>query len=182
MEKFLSNRFLLSFIFFVGFFLLFVIIFNSFFPEKVDFDYRYIYLAYIILFYVNLYLLYYIYKTYDKNQFSISLKYFWIKLVAFIVISLWLYFYFYTWFDSHLFVYKVITIELFLFSIIFTLDSRFMFLIALNLLFLTPFYIILKKNHIAENYSIYAYYYLVIGVVVSIFETFLFKNDKDFIN
>jgi len=176
MTKLLSNKVLLSFIFFIGFFLLFIIVFNSFFPEKVSFYKEYIYLAYIILFYVNVYILYYIYKTYDKKQLSMSLKYLWLKLVIFIIVSSLLYFYFYSWFDKNLFIYKVITIEIFIFSVLFTLDARFMFLIALNLLLLTPFYIILKQNDIAENYSIYAYYFLIIWVIVSIIETFYQKK------
>jgi len=178
MGKFLSNRFLLSFIFFIWFFLLTIIILNSFFPEKIIFYEHNIYLIYIVLFYINLYLLYYIFKTYHKNQFSITLKYLLSKFTIFIVISLWLYFYFFKNFNNNLFVYKFFTIEIFIFSVIFSLDARFMFLIALNLLFITPFYIILNKKDIAENYSIYAYYYLVIWVILSLIETYLFKENN----
>jgi hypothetical protein len=44
----------------------------------------------------------------------------------------------------------------------FILDSRFAFLVALNLLIYTPFYIILKQQKLAEQLSIWAYYMLVI--------------------
>ena len=50
----------------------------------------------------------------------------------------------------------------------FILDSRYLFLIALNLLIFTPFYIILKQHKVAEQLSIYAYYALVAWVVFEI--------------
>jgi len=47
----------------------------------------------------------------------------------------------------------------------FILDSRYLFLIALDLLIYTPFYILLKQQKIAEQLSIWAYYTLVVGIV-----------------
>jgi hypothetical protein len=48
------------------------------------------------------------------------------------------------------------------------LDSRTFFLIALMFLYYTPFYIILKDVKIAEQLSIYAYYFLVLWVIYEI--------------
>jgi hypothetical protein len=48
------------------------------------------------------------------------------------------------------------------------LDSRIFFLIALALLFYTPFYILLENKKTAENLSIYAYSFLVIWVIYEI--------------
>ena len=44
----------------------------------------------------------------------------------------------------------------------FVLDPRFAFLVALNLLIYTPFYLILKENKFAEQLSIWAYYMLIV--------------------
>lgn len=61
----------------------------------------------------------------------------------------------------------------------FFVDSRFLFLIALNLLIYTPFYIILKQQKIAEQLSIYAYYSMVLWVVCEIWIMFLSNKLKD---
>lgn len=47
----------------------------------------------------------------------------------------------------------------------FLIDSRYFFLIALILLIYTPIFIYFKDQKIAENLSIYAYYFLVIWVI-----------------
>ncbi len=69
-----------------------------------------------------------------------------------------------------------------LFSLIFNLDTRFSFLISLVLLVYTPFLIFFKDNKLAESFSIYAYYFLIIWVLLEIFNNLVFKqnnkNDK----
>ena len=66
----------------------------------------------------------------------------------------------------------------------FVLDSRFAFLVALNLLIYTPFYLILKDNKFAEQLSIWAYYMLIIWVVWEIianivYNKFISKKNSD---
>jgi len=126
-EKILTNKLLLTLIFFVWFILLTLVILNSFYPEQVPFYKNYLYLLHFLVVYLNLYLIIYILKTQDF------------------------------WFDS-----------------------RYFFLIALNLLIYTPFYIILKQQKIAEQLSIRAYYAMVAGVIVEILLMILeskFKNN-----
>ncbi len=60
----------------------------------------------------------------------------------------------------------------------FILDSRYLFLIALNLLIFTPFYIILKQQKIAEQLSVYAYYAMVAWVVFEIIINILLNKFK----
>ncbi len=60
----------------------------------------------------------------------------------------------------------------------FILDSRYLFLIALNFLIYTPFYIILKQQKIAEQLAIRAYYAMVLWVIFEIFLMFLIPKFK----
>lgn len=63
-------------------------------------------------------------------------------------------------------------------SIYFSLDSRLSFLFALFLLLWVPLFLILEKKETAEIYSIYAYYFLVIWVIVSLYESIENKSWK----
>jgi len=64
----------------------------------------------------------------------------------------------------------------------FWFDSRYFFLIALNLLIYTPFYIILKQQKIAEQLSIWAYYamvwWVVFEIIIMILNTKFKKNEQ----
>ena len=113
--NFLQSRLVVLFVLFICFVLVLLFIFNLLFPYKITFEPQYLYLLYLLLFYLNLYLVLYIWKTKD-----------------------------------------------------FVLDSRYLFLIALNLLIFTPFYIVLKQQKIAEQLSIWTYYILFIGVIYEI--------------
>ncbi len=64
------------------------------------------------------------------------------------------------------------------FSIIFSIDSRYASIIAMNLLLYIPFNMILKQNEIAENLAIYVYYFLLITVLLSIIEIFKHKDEN----
>ena len=79
------------------------------------------------------------------------------------LVVLWIIMYFYgSGFSS-------IWIILFLaFSLLFRIDSRVSFVGALILLILTPLYLIIWDKEIAESVSIFAYYFLIIWVVLEI--------------
>lgn len=118
--KFMENRVIVTFILFFLFILIFLIVLNSFYSNTVPFKKEYLYLLHFLVFYLDVYLVLYIWKTKD-----------------------------------------------------FILDSRFVFLIALNLLIYTPFYIILNQQKIAEQLSIRAYYVMVVWVLLEMFLTIL---------
>jgi len=67
-------------------------------------------------------------------------------------------------YKTHLYINK--TKEKYKFKFIF--DSRYFFLIALVLLIYTPIYLYFNDKKIAEQLSIYAYYFLVMGVIYEI--------------
>jgi len=58
------------------------------------------------------------------------------------------------------------------------IDSRFLILPAILLLGYCPFLLIAKNNTLAENIAIYAYYFLVVGVLIQIIENFRNKEIK----
>ncbi len=63
-------------------------------------------------------------------------------------------------------------------AIIFRVDGRVPVLISLILIVMLPVFLIWKCTVIAENIAVYAYYLLIIGIIVQIFETRL-KIDRD---
>ena len=114
-QKFLTSRLVLTYVLFVWFILLALVVFNSFYPKQVPFKKEYLYLVHFLVVYLNIFLLIYIWQTKDC-----------------------------------------------------IIDSRYLFLAALNLLIYTPFYLILKEKKIAEQLAIYAYYCMVWWVVLEI--------------
>lgn len=64
----------------------------------------------------------------------------------------------------------------FLFSILFSIGSRYSFGIGLFFLVLTAFLQILGNERIAENYAVYAFYFLAIGTAAALIETVKNKN------
>ncbi|MFA5993112.1 MAG: hypothetical protein WC796_05390 [Candidatus Pacearchaeota archaeon] len=54
----------------------------------------------------------------------------------------------------------------------FKIDSRFLLLPGLLVLGYIPFLLIGKQNALAENMAVYVYYFLIIGVLMQIFENF----------
>ena len=64
----------------------------------------------------------------------------------------------------------------FLFSIIFSLKSRYSFYLGLFFLVLTALVQILGNEGVAENYAVYAFYFLVIGTITALIETVKNKN------
>ena len=59
----------------------------------------------------------------------------------------------------------------------FKVDSRFLILPGLLVLGYIPFLLIAKQNPLAENAAVYVYYFLVVGVVMQIFESFRKKEN-----
>ena len=57
------------------------------------------------------------------------------------------------------------------------ISSRIMAFPALFFLVLTPFALILKQNVLAENLAIYAYYFLIMAVIMGIYE--IRKEEKE---
>lgn len=64
----------------------------------------------------------------------------------------------------------------FLLAIIFSLESRYSFGLGLFFLVLTALMQILGNERIAENYAVYAFYFLVIGTTTGLIETVKNKN------
>ena len=62
--------------------------------------------------------------------------------------------------------------------IIYLINSRYYALFALWCLGATIIYLWLEKNSIAENYSIYLYYFLILSVVIGIFESKYLENPE----
>lgn len=71
--------------------------------------------------------------------------------------------------------FNLLTLAFLVYSIYLKIDSRVSFFIALILLIITPLLLILEKKELAESYSVYAYYFLVIWVVISIYENINLK-------
>ncbi len=118
-------------------------------------------------------------KKISKNVIFFLSKYFLeiIKIIFIIAI-------FYFW-NNQLF-NILIWLSLFL-SIFYKVSQIIYFTIALLLLLFVPLFLIIQKSNIAENISIYVYYFLVIWTVFSIFENvkildFLKKIKTKFIN
>lgn len=104
-------------------------------------------------------------------------KFLWFLWKQRIILFSWLLLYIlYQWNTEN--IYNFLTLSILVLSIIFSLDSRISFLIALCLLLLIPLFLILEKKDLAETYSIYAYYFLVIWVVVSLYESIYNKKKK----
>ncbi len=64
-----------------------------------------------------------------------------------------------------------------LFSLLFLIDGRVNFIVALILLWFTPVYLVIWDSKKAELLSIYAYYFLIIGVFMTIVEGYFIKKE-----
>jgi len=65
----------------------------------------------------------------------------------------------------------------FLLSVLFSIESRYSFYLGLLFLILAAFLQTLGNEGIAENYAVYAFYFLVIGTTTALIETV--KNRKN---
>jgi len=105
----------------------------------------------------------------NKNEW-LFLKNIILKIFLFLTILIWMYFLFNFSLINYLITWFIIS------SIIFQIDSRISFSIALILLLYVIFYISFWDQKIAENLSIYAYYFLVIWVWIEILSNIFDKN------
>lgn len=64
----------------------------------------------------------------------------------------------------------------FLISILFSLESQYSFFLGLFFLILAAFLQTLGNKGIAENYAVYAFYFLVIGVTTALIEAVKKRN------
>lgn len=109
-----------------------------------------------------------------KDFSSLSLKFYGFNILKYFFLILL----FCIWYFKFNFSFENISILVFLiFSILFLIDSRFSFFMWLLSLSFVPIFMISNNNYIAEKFSIYCYYFLVIWVIISIFEN-IFSNKK----
>jgi len=64
----------------------------------------------------------------------------------------------------------------FLLSVLFSIESRYSFYIGLLFLILAAFLYLIGNEGVAENYAVYAFYFLVIGTTTVLIETVKKRN------
>ena len=173
-DKILHNRWLLLVILFISFILWWLVILNVVLLEKFTFNKDYFYFVHMIVWIWIINILRFIYKENLGNTKNSFIENTFLKFFILWLVIIWLY---------TLTNLTIISIWILLFittAIIFFIDSRYSFLIALVFLIYTPFYLILWDKKIAEQLSIYAYYFLIIWVwleiIYNIFNEKLLKN------
>lgn len=160
-----KNIFIFTFIFIITS----QIILNSFLWIEIDKSILYMF------YFCFIYFLVYIYKG-IKDGFTIwTIDLSWISMFKYLV--LFLIFIILIKYTNFNIVSEIILFFL-AFSLLFKLDSRISFFIALIFICLTIIYLIIWDNLIAENMSIYTYYFLVIWVIISLFETSNLDDNK----
>lgn len=135
-----------------------------------------------ILFYtfslIFIFWIWYLIDFLRKDLFKSDLSFNWtnvLKYTLFFIIIIILY----KFFDFSI-LNKIIILYL-IFCLLFYIDSRISFLVALSLLSFVPIFIIMENKEKAEILSIYTYYFLVIWVVSEIYQNImgkLFDNPK----
>jgi hypothetical protein len=74
---------------------------------------------------------------------------------------------------------EVAVFVVFIFIILHPLPSRFLAMPALFFLILTPFFLIFKQELIAEQVAIYCYYFLVMTVIMGIYEIYSERSTEE---
>jgi hypothetical protein len=74
---------------------------------------------------------------------------------------------------------EILIFGFFIWAILKSISSRLAAMPALFFLALTPLFLILKKNEIAEEASIYAYYFLILTVILGIYEIRKLRIDSN---
>ena len=72
---------------------------------------------------------------------------------------------------------EILIFGIFIWSILRSISSQHMAIPALFFLSITPFLLILERKEKAEEFAIYAYYFLVLAVIMGIYE--IRKDEKD---
>ena len=75
---------------------------------------------------------------------------------------------------------EILIFGIFIWSILKPISSRYMAIPALFFLSITPFLLILERKEKAEEFAIYAYYFLVLAVIMGIYE--IQKDKKELKN
>lgn len=73
-------------------------------------------------------------------------------------------------------IFEIVIFLIFIYIILYPVPSRQAVFPAVILLVITPFFLIFKKDSLAEQVAIYAYYFLIMAVVMGIYE--LWKGDS----
>ena len=73
---------------------------------------------------------------------------------------------------------EIAILVIFVWTILHPIDSRYLAFLAFFSLILTPLFLVLKKPILAEKASIYAYFFLILAVVMSIYELRKEKSAK----
>jgi len=150
-----------------GFLIITLIILSSFFNIKLDNSILYLF-SFVFIFVVN-----FIIREIQKDFSSLNFNFQWVNVIKYLIIIIYV-FWGYKYLDW-IFINKVI-IWYILVSALFLIDSRISFAIALFLLSFTPIYLLIWQNEIAESISIYAYYFLLIWVIIGIIENIFIKK------
>lgn len=171
LDKILHNKITYLLTIFIVFILIWAILLNLILDQKIVLESSYLYILHIISLIVWSYLLNMIFK--DKNQQKkwLFIKNIFLQFSLLLLILIWIYFLFNLSLINYLIIWFIIS------SIIFSIDSRISFSIALILLFYVVFYISSWDNKTAEKLSIYTYYFLVIWVWLEILSSLL-ENKK----
>jgi hypothetical protein len=151
-------------------FLFFSVIFiYSFFNElKINTNFYYIFWILLLPFLDKI-------LDYIKKDFSFietNNKNFYLRIFIFSLITFFLIFF-------NISIINFLILIFILFSFLFNLDSRITFLIALILLFYTVYSIWIWNKKLAETFSIYAYYFLIIWVFQEIIISLFFYKNLD---
>lgn len=109
-----------------------------------------------------------------ESNFNLNLKFRWLNVLKYLIITVLFVFFL----NTSLTFLNIFFILLWSFSILFLLDSRFIYYIALVLLIFVVGFIIIDNKFVAEKLSIISYYYLVLWVIISIYENFRLNNQE----
>ena len=74
-------------------------------------------------------------------------------------------------------IFEIVIFLIFIYVILYPVSSRQAVFPAVILLFIAPFFLIFKKDNLAEQVAIYAYYFLIMAVFMGIYE--LWKGDSE---
>lgn len=108
-------------------------------------------------------------KIFQSNIFDIEKYITHYIVIAGLLFSMW-----YGW----LTLITMLFLGIFFIGITFQLNTKIPFIAALILFIYIPFFLILGENKLAEQLSIFAYYFLILGVVFQISETLVPKIAK----
>lgn len=128
---------------------------------------NFIYLFTVLLLPVFDYILSTVWKEFDRSVFGLdSTSLF--KVILFVIIAGIVYWLWYS-------LYASLTILFLALFLLFNLGSKIPFFIALILFLYSAIYIVSGNTNIADTLSIYAYYYLIIWVVLQVYHFYLIK-------